>query len=136
MNKSFRFVSVLALMSTAFMATGCATIFKGSYEKVTVASDQGGAKIYIDGQYYGVTPTEVKLESSRTHTIEFKKEGYQTRAVVITRSIGAGWLILDILGGLVPVIVDAATQNWYNLDTNHVTGNLEAVSIHQASSRK
>jgi hypothetical protein len=27
--------------------------------------------------------------------------------------VGVKWIVLDILGGFVPVIVDAATGNWY-----------------------
>ena len=38
----------------------------------------------------------------------------------MSRSVGIGWVILDILGGLVPLIVDTATGDWFMLDTEHV----------------
>ncbi len=39
--------------------------------------------------------------------------------------MGAGWIILDILGGLVPIIVDVATGGWYELDNTNVKVVLE-----------
>jgi len=39
--------------------------------------------------------------------------------------VGAGWVILDILGGLIPVIVDAATGDWHYLDQTNVNAALE-----------
>ena len=36
--------------------------------------------------------------------------------------------MLDVLGGLLPVIVDAATGSWYVLSTDHVHGVLQRMS--------
>ncbi|ETA27261.1 hypothetical protein SJDPG2_04310 [Porphyromonas gingivalis SJD2] len=30
----------------------------------------------------------------------------------------AKWVVLDVLGGLIPVAIDAITGNWYGLDQN------------------
>lgn len=38
---------------------------------------------------------------------------------------GAGWIVLDVLAGLVPIIVDAATGAWYGLDQDNVNAVLE-----------
>jgi len=67
----------------------------------------------------------LKLESKKTYTIEFKKEGYETKSYNITNHVGAGWIILDVLAGLVGVIVDAATGAWYSLDQKNVNAILE-----------
>lgn len=58
------------------------------------------------------------LSIRREHTILFRKEGYRDKTYRVTRSAGVGWVILDILGGLAPLIVDAATGDW--LDTDDV----------------
>lgn len=42
----------------------------------------------------------------------------------IGRRISAGYVILDILGGVLPVVVDAATGSWYVLYTNNVNVNM------------
>jgi hypothetical protein len=39
--------------------------------------------------------------------------------------VGAGWVVLDVLAGLVGIIVDAATGAWYELDQDAVNAILE-----------
>lgn len=114
------------LVVIIYIVTGCATIFKGASENVDFSSDPSGADVYINGSLRGKTPISLKLESKKTYTIEFKKEGYEPRTYTITNHVGAGWIILDILGGLVPVIVDAATGAWYELDQDAVNAVLQA----------
>lgn len=118
------FFSFLAVASLILI--GCATIFKGSTDDVNFSSDPTGAKVYVNGNLLGTTPFQIELKSNKTYTIEFKKDGYETKTVVLNNSIGAGWIILDVLGGLIPVIIDAATGNWYSLDQEHVNAVLEA----------
>ncbi len=109
----------------AYLLGGCATIFKGTSNSVNFASDPAGAEVYVNGVPRGTTPINLKLESKQTYTIEFKKEGYDTRTYTITNHVGVGWIILDIICGLVPVIVDAATGAWYELDQDAVNAILE-----------
>ena len=111
-------VSVLLLAVLLFI--NCATIFKGSQEYVDFQSDPAGAKVYVNGSYKGTTPVELHLESNKTYHIEFKKEGYATKTYTLTNHLGAGWVILDVLCGLVPVVVDAITGAWFKLDENNV----------------
>ncbi len=110
----------------ALMFNGCATIFHGSTEKVGFSSDPSGAKIYINGQLMGTAPMEIKLESKKSYTIEFRKEGYDNKTVILTNSVGGGWVVLDVIFGLVPVIVDAVTGSWYTFDQDHVNAAMEA----------
>ncbi|MCX6141745.1 MAG: PEGA domain-containing protein [Ignavibacteriales bacterium] len=118
--------SYLCLFAAIIIAaSGCATIFHGSTDKLNFSSDPTGAKVYVNGQYMGTAPLELKLESKHSYTIEFRKEGYDNKTVVVTSSVGAGWIVLDVIFGLVPVIVDAATGNWYSLDQDHVNAALE-----------
>jgi hypothetical protein len=73
----------------------------------------------------GNTPIQLNLASKHTYNIEFRKDGYDNRTVVVNASVGGGWVVLDILGGLLPVIIDAATGDWYSLDQDHVNAALE-----------
>lgn len=116
----------LILFSATFLTfSSCATIFKGSTDDVNFSSDPTGAKVYVNGSLLGTTPLQLKLKSNKTYTIEFMKDGYETKTVILNNSVGAGWVILDILGGLIPVIIDAATGNWYELDQEHINAALE-----------
>ena len=120
-----RTISIILIASLTLLASGCATIFKGNSSKIDLNSKPEGAGIYVNGNYMGDTPVRLKLESKRTYSIEFRKEGYETKTVNITNHVGAGWIILDILGGLLPVIIDAATGAWYELDQKNVNAILE-----------
>lgn len=111
-------IAALSAM-VCLLATGCATIFKGNSEEVRFDSKPAGAEVWIDGQNMGVAPLSLKLESKKTYTIEFRADG-KTKTVRLTNHMAAGYLVLDILFGLVPIIVDAATGAWYKLDSNNV----------------
>jgi len=99
--------------------------YNGRRNKEDFGSDPSGAKVYVNGSLMGTTPVNLKLESKKVYNIEFKKEGFETKTFTITNHVGVGWVILDILGGLIPVVVDAATGAWYSLDQDNVNAILE-----------
>lgn len=113
------------IIVSSLLFSGCATLFKGSTEEVNFTSEPDGAKVYVNGMLLGTSPVQLELKSNKTYNIEFKKDGYETRSVILNNSVGAGWIVLDILGGVLPIIVDAATGDWYNLDQEHVNAILE-----------
>ncbi|MBI5021245.1 MAG: PEGA domain-containing protein [Ignavibacteriales bacterium] len=124
MNKNSQWI-IITVVVTVMLFSGCATIFKGSTEKVDISSEPGGAKIYVNGNLMGKTPLQIKLQSAKTYYFEFAKEGYEKRTVIVTNSVGAGWIVLDVIFGLFPVVIDAATGCWYSLDDNNVRAVLE-----------
>lgn len=118
-------VKVLALALASLYFTSCATLFKGTSENVAFNSNPDRAVVWINGTKHGETPLAVKLKSKETYTIEFRKDGYKSRTYTINNKVGAGWVILDVLAGLVGVIVDAATGAWYSLDQKNIDAVLE-----------
>jgi len=120
-----KFLSTFLIASLFLLTSSCATVFKGNSNKINFNSNPQGAQIYVNGNYMGDTPIILKLESKQTYNIEFRKEGYKTKTFNITNHIGVGWIILDVILGLVPVIVDAATGSWYVLDQKIVNALLE-----------
>ncbi len=104
---------------------GCATLFKGTTQEVHFNSDPQRARVIVNNVDMGETPLTLKLESKKTYTIEFRAEGYKPKTYTISNHVGAGWIILDVLAGLVPVIVDAATGAWYSLDQTSIDVVLE-----------
>jgi len=114
-----------ALLSIIFCCTGCATLFGPDKHRLAVASDPDGADVFVNGFRMGETPLELNLKADQSYTIEYRKEGYRNVARVVNTSVGAGWVIPDVLGGLLPVVVDAATGNWRSLDTDMLNATLE-----------
>jgi hypothetical protein len=118
-------LAIIFITVVFFMFSGCATIFKGNSNIVEFSSQPQHADVYVNGFLKGHTPINLKLESKKTYNIEFKKEGYETQTFTLTNSVGAGWVVLDVVFGLVPVVIDAATGCWYGLDQDAINAILE-----------
>jgi hypothetical protein len=116
---------ILALGVIFLCLASCATVFQGTRQEVNFNSSPQKARVIVNGEDRGETPLSLKLESKKDYKIELSAPGYKTQIVNISNHVGAGWVILDVLCGLVPVIVDAATGAWYSLDQKNVNAVLE-----------
>jgi len=100
--------------------SSCALIFKGSDQDIPFSSQPSGAEVIIDGVSFGQTPVTINLSVNKQHTVVFRKDG-EERTVLIQNEIGTLWIILDVVGGLVPLVVDAATGAWFELTPSQVS---------------
>ena len=98
------------------LLAGCGMLFIPSTKDVTVNSSPVEAQVSIDGVDHGLTPLTIELDNNESHTIVISKDGYETVTCNLTARVKGGIIVLDILGGLIPVIVDAATGAWKALD--------------------
>ena len=110
----------LLVLVLAISLCGCATLFKQKTRSVDFNSDPVGADIFINGNRMGKTPMPLQLSNLKPVTVTFKKDGFEDKTYIINTKVGGGWVVLDILGGFIPVIVDACTESWYNLETDNV----------------
>ena len=120
MRKGKGFLVLGIVLVSAITLTGCATLFKQKTRTVSFDSDPQGAEIFINGNRMGKTPMPLNLSNLKALTVTFKKECYEDKTYIINTKVGGGWVVLDCLGGFIPVIIDAVTENWYNLDTDEV----------------
>ena len=118
-------ISLSILIVFVFMLSNCATIFKGEYRNVRINSEPDGAKVYINGDYHGETPLRLELRPNQSYTVEFRRDGYKTEVRQIQNKIGWGWVVLDVITGVVPVLIDALTGAWYDFDQRYVNAILE-----------
>jgi len=95
---------------------GCATIFSGSTDEIFFTSDPSGAKVSVNGKERGATPVTLTLKKSRVYSFTFAKEGYLPKTLDVSYHFTAGWLILDIITGFIPAVVDLITGDWHSLD--------------------
>ena len=95
------------------LAAGCATVFKGGQSSIRVTSEPGCAPVYVNGVPSGFTPVTLKLPSRNNYVVQLEMPGYKHAATATYSTLGGGWLVLDILVFIIPVIVDAATGAWY-----------------------
>jgi hypothetical protein len=125
--------------AAALALCGCASIFNGQTQAVTIKSAPEGAAIVITNRagesiHSGVAPATVTLKrgagyfKSETYKVVMKKEGFADREVTITGSV-SGWYIGNILfGGLIGMLaVDPNTGGMYVFPET-VTGTLDATT--------
>lgn len=105
---------------TVWLLTGCATVYKEKTTNVSFNSEPSGARIYVDGKLRGITPIKMWLESKHVYEVKFRKKGFETKTYTITNHISPIWVIIDVIYGIVPVIVDAQTGAWKSLDEDNI----------------
>lgn len=120
---------MLAFLVIIVSTPGCATLFAPATHPLALSTDPPEAEVYVNGFMRGVTPLELNLKADMSYTIEFRKEGYDPVIRIVNTRIGAGWVILDVIGGLVPVVVDAATGAWNELDQDTVNAVLRKQDV-------
>jgi PEGA domain len=123
MKTAISFFSIIVVLG---LISGCATIFAAKSQSLSVTSDPTETEVYANGLKMGVTPVELDLKADKSYIIEFRKEGFQTITKVVNTKVGPGWIVLDLLMGGIPVIVDASTGAWRQFDQNSVNAILEA----------
>jgi PEGA domain len=114
-------VGICILLGT----TGCATILKGKYQSIAVSSEPSDARVTINGNYAGKTPVITRVNGTKEQVVEVSKDGYSTRTMIVTTSVGAGWIVADFLCGVLPMLVDAITGDWNSLDNSNVNVELD-----------
>src|SRR5690348_1570916 len=105
----FHGMRLMGLVVSAISLTGCAAIFGSKQKMFDLRSNPSGAEVFLDGARLGTTPFKVNLSDQKEHTFVFRKDGYKEVTCTLSKGTGGGWVVADILLGLVPVIVDAAT---------------------------
>lgn len=92
-----RLISCCLVVSMAFLQSGC-SFFRSSKQNLHVATIQGGAQIFLNGEYAGEDPVDARVRGDEDMSIIAKKEGFKTATYQIgTRLSTTG--ILDIIGG-------------------------------------
>jgi hypothetical protein len=109
-------VLLLALLASF---TSCATIMRGDRREVSFNSEPQGADVYINGILFGRTPVLLQLKAGQSCVAEFRKEGYRSEVRQLKSRIKAGWLVLDVICGTLPLIVDAVTGSWNDFHQRH-----------------
>jgi len=110
------FAAIAVAITIAMASTGCATLFASKAKTISIESDPPQADIVVDGAPVGQTPARIPLSNSRPHVISIQKTGYHAAGCQLLTSTGGGWVVLDVVTGIVPAIVDAVTASWNTLD--------------------
>jgi hypothetical protein len=123
MRSNTRRNSVL-LAFVLVVVAGCGVLFNSGPATVMLTSNPNEAEVWIDGARRGTTPLSVSLPKNYNYQVVFRKAGHDEVTLPINRRVSAGIVILDVLGGLIPVIIDAATGSWYVLSESSLHATL------------
>lgn len=87
-NNSFlsRLISSLAVVALSLLIGGCATVFTGTTQSISVDSDPSGAMLRLDGADVGSTPWSGVIKRKRNLTIALDKAGYSREQMAISAS--------------------------------------------------
>lgn len=126
---------VFAVVGSALMNAGCATIFHGSTETLHIDSNPRGAYVIENDHVLGRTPMSVELDSGRGHALQLRAAGYQDAWIALGVEPLICFYVLDVLLTLgIGLYVDAATGSITTFDKEAVRvdmARLGAPTTHQ-----
>jgi hypothetical protein len=113
-------IFIAAVAATACSA-GCATIVGGGHDqRVHIDSQPPGARVCVDGQPRGMTPTDVELSRRQEHQVQLDLDGCPPYVTALKPGCNP-WVFGNLLaGGLVGLAVDASTGAVSTLYPNEV----------------
>jgi hypothetical protein len=105
--------------------TSCATITRGSHDKLTVLSEPSGANVALSSGEKGVTPTKFVKSRGDNFTVTVSKAGYVPQTVNVESKVSAtgGTAMAGnvIVGGPIGVAVDSISGAYNSLYPNPVS---------------
>ncbi len=74
---------LLAAAGLLVLGAGCATLHKGSHQRIPIESQPEGAGVYVNGDREGTTPMVIPLSRRMGHVVEVRKRGFDTERVLL-----------------------------------------------------
>ncbi len=119
---------LLLLLVFSALLSSCATVTRGTHDKLTVRSEPPGAEVVLSSGERGVTPTVFRKKRTQDFTVTISKPGYQTVTVRVESRFsatgGAAVLGNALVGGVIGGAVDMATGATRGLYPNPIVAEL------------
>jgi len=112
------------------LLTSCASIIHGPTQTIDISSQPTGAKIFVDGKDYGLTPQSIDLrrkgrlkgesKDKKEYSLKIELEGYFPYELKLKREMD-GWFVGNIVfGGIIGIIIDASNGAMYKLTPDQI----------------
>lgn len=115
--------SFLIFVTLVILFSSCATIFGGKKNTIKVKGLPEVSQVYLDGKLIGETPLHIRISKYQIQDgsiIEVRSNGYHTMTYEVIRRPHVGYVLLNIVGGSIPLIVDVANGNIYRPNTRNI----------------
>lgn len=120
---------ILFVATSLVLASGCATVTRGTTESFVVESDPAGATVTSSTGWTCTTPCSVKVKRRSDFTLNIEKDGYRPVTATVTSSVdgagAAGMAGNVILGGLIGAGIDAGTGAMHSHKPNPLQISME-----------
>lgn len=104
---------------------------QGGPDKIPVRSEPEGARVLLNGMPVGTTPMVVSVGHRDSCSIDLQKDGYQT-VHIDKGKVLSGWIFGNIiLGGLIGIGIDLASQNQGHYSEDPIYSVLQPVKLEQ-----
>jgi hypothetical protein len=113
------------LLGCAFLASGCASIFRGTNEEFVVDSVPQGADVKLSTGHSGQTPLSAKIPRKKPLHVTVSYPGFKTEEVTVKPRIAPMGIGLGIRGGPIGIAVDAGTGSMMEHKPNPLVVHLE-----------
>lgn len=95
-RKTQIFLALLVL--NVFLFQSCATIGRGTYQKIPVTSNPSGAKVIVEEEEMGYTPLNLTLKRKKGHIIRIERQGYNPVVINTTRATSSSGVMMLVYG--------------------------------------
>lgn len=142
-----KIILVAGLILLAVSMSNCASIVHGNSQTVDFSSQPAGAKVFVDGRQYGTTPTSVVLKrigrlkdeptDKLSYQVKIDLDGYYPYEIQLKRTVD-GWFFGNVIfGGLIGIVIDAASGSMYKLTPDQIVATMgsESADIQQVDDK-
>ena len=107
------------------LASSCGAMFDGPFQAVEVRADDPNAEIIVNGAVAGKGKANVTGSPTDPPSVYVRGKDGAVKRVPLEGSVGAGWVVLDVICGLTIIglaapIADAMFNGWSSLDEPEV----------------
>lgn len=111
----YTILPALILLSALF--AGCATIFNGTRQEISVTSEPPGASVFVNNVSFGQTPTVIDLKCDQRYSILLELHGFKPYELTFDRKLNT---LLFVNVPVVGWVVDALSGAMYKLTPGEV----------------
>lgn len=117
-----KFLAIIVTASALLLASGCATVVRGTKQNVRIESNPAGATIQLSTGARGVTPATFDLPRKDLVVVDFTKEGYEPLSVTMVPMQSKAGTIAGagnaLIGGAIGGAIDGGTGATLDLQPN------------------